>query len=63
MARIPRVVDPNGPHRKDITIIQYYDERALLPSVYVDVSQTIQKINKSLSAMLIPMVGPALWKE
>ena len=46
MARIPRVVDPNGPHRKDITIIQYHDERALLPSVYVDVSQTIGKIKE-----------------
>ncbi|NHJ85498.1 MAG: PIG-L family deacetylase [Asgard group archaeon] len=44
MARIPRIVSPNGPHRKDICILQYFDERALLPSVYVDVSESIDKV-------------------
>jgi LmbE family N-acetylglucosaminyl deacetylase len=44
MARIPRVVRPNTPHRKHPTILQYYDERAILPAVYVDVSDSIEKI-------------------
>lgn len=44
MARIPRVVTPNKPHRKQLSILQYYDERALLPSLYVDVSDSIEKI-------------------
>ena len=46
MARIPRVVNPNGPHRKDITIIQYYDVRALLPTIYVDITETIHKVRE-----------------
>ena len=46
MARIPRVVQPNGAHRSDITFIQYYDERALLPAIYVDVSDSIDKIKE-----------------
>lgn len=46
MARIPRVVSPLEPHRKDLTILQYYDERALLPALYVDVSDTIEKIKE-----------------
>ena len=44
MARIPRVVDPLEPHREDLTFLQYHDERALLPAVYVDVSDSINKI-------------------
>ncbi|NHJ49601.1 MAG: PIG-L family deacetylase [Asgard group archaeon] len=44
LARIKHVVEPLEPHRKDVTIFQYYDERTLLPSVYVDVSESIDKI-------------------
>lgn len=46
MARIPRVVEPHKPHREDIIIIQYYDERSLLPSIYVDVTDSIDKIKE-----------------
>jgi len=46
MARIPRIVSPLGAHREDLTIFQYYDERALLPSIYVDVSDSIDKIKE-----------------
>lgn len=44
LARVPRVVDPNPPHREAVTILQYYDERSLLPDIYVDVSESIEKI-------------------
>jgi LmbE family N-acetylglucosaminyl deacetylase len=44
LARIKHVVEPLEPHRADVTILQYYDERTLLPSVYVDVSDSIEKI-------------------
>ncbi|MGC9779482.1 MAG: PIG-L family deacetylase [Candidatus Heimdallarchaeota archaeon] len=46
IARISRVVSPSKPHRKDLAILQYYDERAILPSVYVDVSDSIEKIRE-----------------
>ena len=46
MARIPRIVSPLGAHREDLTIFQYYDERSLLPSMYVDVSESIDKIKE-----------------
>ena len=46
MARIPRIVLPNDPHRSDIIILQYYDERSLLPSIYVDVTDSIEKIRE-----------------
>ena len=46
MARIPRIVSPLGAHREDLTIFQYYDERALLPSMFVDVSDSIDKIKE-----------------
>ena len=46
MARIPRIVSPNGPHRSDIVILQYYDERALLPSLYVDITDSIDKVRE-----------------
>ncbi|MHA1221022.1 MAG: PIG-L deacetylase family protein [Candidatus Heimdallarchaeota archaeon] len=46
MARIPRVVAPKKPNRKDLIIFQYFDERSLLPSVYVDVSESIDKIRE-----------------
>jgi len=44
MARIPRVVSPNDAYRSDIVFVQYYDERASLPSIYIDVSDSIEKI-------------------
>ncbi|MHA1245026.1 MAG: PIG-L deacetylase family protein [Candidatus Heimdallarchaeota archaeon] len=46
MARIPRVVEPLEPHRKDLTFLQYYDERTLLPVVYIDVTESIDKIRE-----------------
>jgi LmbE family N-acetylglucosaminyl deacetylase len=46
LARISHVVEPKKPHRKDVIIYQYYDERVLLPSVYVDVSDSIDKIKE-----------------
>ena len=46
LARIKHVVKPLEPHRNDVIILQYYDERTLLPSVYVDVSDSIDKIKE-----------------
>lgn len=46
LARLSHVVEPNNPHRKDVIIFQYYDERVLLPSVYVDVTDSIDKIRE-----------------
>lgn len=46
LARISHIVEPNEPHREDVTIFQYFDERTLLPSIYVDVSDSVDKIKE-----------------
>ncbi|MFW9922464.1 MAG: PIG-L deacetylase family protein [Candidatus Thorarchaeota archaeon] len=46
MARIPKIVSPNGAFREEIVIIQYFDERSLLPSIYVDITDSIDKVKE-----------------
>jgi LmbE family N-acetylglucosaminyl deacetylase len=48
-ARLPRLVEPHPPHRPDLPIYQYVDERHRGPLVYVDVSDQIDKILKAVA--------------
>jgi LmbE family N-acetylglucosaminyl deacetylase len=48
-ARLPRLTDPHTPHRLDLPVYQYVDERRLDPIVYVDVSEQLDKILKAVA--------------
>jgi LmbE family N-acetylglucosaminyl deacetylase len=48
-ARLPRLVEPQAPHRLDVPIFQYVDERNHDPLVYVDVSAQMDKILKAVA--------------
>jgi LmbE family N-acetylglucosaminyl deacetylase len=48
-ARLPRLVEPQAPHRLDLPIYQYVDDRHREPVVYVDVSEQIDTILKAVA--------------
>jgi N-acetylglucosamine malate deacetylase 1 len=48
-ARLPRLVEPHTPHRLDLPIYQFVDNRSRDPIVYVDVSAQIDKILKAVA--------------
>jgi LmbE family N-acetylglucosaminyl deacetylase len=48
-ARLPRLVEPSTPHRREVTVFQYKDRHSQDPVVYVDVSEQIDKILKAVT--------------
>ena len=46
---MPRLVEPHTPHRLDLAIYQYVDDRSHDPIAYVDVSGQIDKVLKAVA--------------
>jgi LmbE family N-acetylglucosaminyl deacetylase len=48
-ARLPRLVEPHSPHRLDLPLYQFVDDRSPDPLVYIDVSEQMDKILKAVT--------------
>lgn len=43
-ARLPKLVAPAQPHRVEMPIFQYFEERTHYPTTYVDITESIEKV-------------------
>jgi LmbE family N-acetylglucosaminyl deacetylase len=48
-ARLPRLVEPHTPHRREVPVFQYVNSRSHDPVIYVDVSEQMDKILKAVT--------------
>ncbi|MCY3411262.1 MAG: PIG-L family deacetylase [Candidatus Heimdallarchaeota archaeon] len=48
-ARINRIIDNDNPHRKNVKVMQYFEQGCRNPIKYVDVGETIQQVKDAVN--------------